>query len=921
MLFLWHASSCFVHAGYGPVSPQEKKTESEILQQIEDVYSRKGNAFHFKQTINNICQFSKQIKYTEAIENKLSILGIKLRNEGFYELAIHTHQKEMELIKIRKDPKKTSKCNNNIGVVFRRMDDYQNAANHHLLALRISDSLDDPHGRAIALNSLGNIEFSIGNYQTALKYFQQALVIEDESGMHNGVAINLNNIGNVYRQLKNYPTALDYYERSLVINTRLQNKYGIAICNNDIGSIYVCLGNNIKGIEYFLKALEVNEEVGEKRNTSTSYNNVAMAFSNLGEYEQALIYANKSLKIALEIKARAKIRDSYEILADIYQKMEDYESALPYFKLSVDYKDSILNERNRISIARLQTEFESERKENEILLLKNKSNYNQKVSRFGIGGTIALSIIVIIILWLLYRNKKTNHLLQEKNEQINKNKLELETYSEQLLDAKVLAEQANKAKSEFLANMSHEIRTPMNSVIGFTDILSHTITHGKQKEYLQSIKASGKSLLALINDILDLSKIEAGKMDIDFSPVNLRNLLDELKNIFILKIEEKNIDFTIEYSDQLPCNIMLSEIRLRQVLFNLLGNALKFTETGYIKIKAEKIDSVEDGTFGLAISITDTGIGISLKDQESIFEAFNQKNSLADNNNKGTGLGLTISRRLVEMMNGSIELSSTPYQGSTFKIIINNIKSSQAGTTGPQKTRPEFKHLYFSEAKILLIDNDNTNRQIITDMLWDKGIEIIETKENEHIGELAALHNFKLILLDIKTPGLENIPALELIKKSDALKGIPLIAVTAHCFSEEQNKIRSHGFAGKIVKPYNQEVLLQVLSEHLKTGPRPEDNIAKNSTNDLQLDPKDYAKIKDQIEESLWPEWERISENHVVNEIIDFGKKIKRIGAAKNIIIFEQYGSELVNYAESFSVEMMDKTLARFPTLTRTSKK
>ncbi|MDP3443428.1 MAG: ATP-binding protein, partial [Ignavibacteria bacterium] len=252
-------------------------------------------------------------------------------------------------------------------------------------------------------------------------------------------------------------------------------------------------------------------------------------------------------------------------------------------------------------------------------------------------------------------------------------KNKLSEYADILLLAKQDAEQGSRLKSQFLANMSHEIRTPMNSVIGFSDILSNLITDKQQLAYLDSIRSSGRSLLVLIDDILDLSKIESGKLQIEKNPLDMRNLISEITKVFKLQSEQKQIEFEIQIDNDFPKTIFMSEMSMRQILFNLIGNAFKFTHNGIITVNlsAQKIN---DELLNVNLSIQDTGIGVAQQDQEHIFEAFYQANT-DRTMYKGTGLGLAITKRLVEAMGGTIAFSSIFGKGTTFSILFSSVKA------------------------------------------------------------------------------------------------------------------------------------------------------------------------------------------------------------------------------------------------------
>ncbi len=244
----------------------------------------------------------------------------------------------------------------------------------------------------------------------------------------------------------------------------------------------------------------------------------------------------------------------------------------------------------------------------------------------------------------------------------------------ELKEAQEAAEAATQAKSIFLANMSHEIRTPMNAILGFSDILAGLITDNIQKEYLTSIKASGRSLLRLINDILDLSKVEAGKFSLEYAPFNIKSVFNEMEQIFSQKIQEKNLDFSLEIDKLMPSGIILDEVRLRQILLNLIGNAIKFTDTGEIKLIITNLTPEKNDLMDIEIRVVDSGIGVKEDDKEHIFGAFDQQKGQSNAKYAGTGLGLAISKRLAEMMNGTIVVKNNEDKGCSFYVTLKDVE-------------------------------------------------------------------------------------------------------------------------------------------------------------------------------------------------------------------------------------------------------
>jgi signal transduction histidine kinase len=261
-------------------------------------------------------------------------------------------------------------------------------------------------------------------------------------------------------------------------------------------------------------------------------------------------------------------------------------------------------------------------------------------------------------------------------DEINKMLSVMEKSESELRDSKEIAESAVKVKNEFLANISHEIRTPMNAILGFSELLESQIDHENHRESLHAITAAGKNLMALINDILDLSRIEAGKLTLTCNPANLSFIFNDIKNIFSQKIKEKGLDFKIELSPSLPAGLILDELRLRQILFNLVGNAVKFTGEGYIKLSVNEHYREEGRNYvDLTFSVEDTGIGIEEEQKELIFEAFRKRDGQSYKYG-GTGLGLAISKRLVEIMGGEFFLHSSSGKGSNFSFSLKCVKVS-----------------------------------------------------------------------------------------------------------------------------------------------------------------------------------------------------------------------------------------------------
>ncbi len=662
-------------------SPIDSVKINTIIRLVENMEENSLDEINSKSVDDLLRTANELVIDSISISNltyKVDMLGVKLRNGGNYAAALKLHNWAEDIAGRINNKHLHSIIYNNKGVVYRRLDDYQTAISNHIKALQLSEETKNLKSQAIAINSIGNIHMMIGNLDEALSNFNNSLILEQKLNDKLGIAINLNNIGNVYAQKQDMKKALEYYTLSLNVNKEINSLKGIAICYTDIGRVYESLNQPEKAMTNYLDALDINLRIDDKHSLAYSYLQAGELYTDQEEYDKALNYLVPGLELAVKIGAKSFIMNGYAALYRINRAKKDYEKAFKYLELSHAYNDSINNINVRKDIARLQIKYESERKENKIALLERNAAIDQlnikrqkNISLFTLLGFITALGFVIFLSYYLYNKNKTNKLLLERNRIIEKTKAELDSYSKQLLKAKQEAEHNSKAKGEFLANMSHEIRTPLNSVLGFAELLSKSVTLPEQLDHLKVIKSSGRTLLTLINDILDLSKIEAGKFTIDYEDINPEVLLEDIIQIFSHKSLEKNLLLVNNISPDLPKSIHFSELRLRQILFNLIGNAIKFTHSGSIVVEAYSEEADEDH-INLFITISDTGIGIKEDELKRIFEPFNQSDN--NKNKQGTGLGLTITKRLIEIMNGTIDVISQEGIGTKFNIKFPNVR-------------------------------------------------------------------------------------------------------------------------------------------------------------------------------------------------------------------------------------------------------
>ncbi|WP_017303485.1 chemotaxis protein CheB [Spirulina subsalsa] len=501
-------------------------------------------------------------------------------------------------------------------------------------------------------------------------------------------------------------------------------------------------------------------------------------------------------------------------------------------------------------------------------------------------------------------------------EQSQQRSLELEKATQE-------AKAANLAKSEFLANMSHEIRTPMNAILGFSELLQDLITDETSQSYLNSIISSGSTLLALINDILDLSKIEAGKLELHYEPVNLHLLLQEIHQIFSQKAEQKQLDLILDVAPTTPWGIYMDEVRLRQILFNVVGNAIKFTDQGFVKIKVWCEDIKTQSPcpsdshpefISLKIQIADSGIGIQDDQQDIIFDAFHQNEGQNTRLYGGTGLGLTITKRLTLKLGGTVTVNSHLGEGSCFEITLPHVQVTETPPppSSPLAQREDFNQL--QPATLLVVDDVASNLELIAGYFKDSHHQVFTAQNGLDAIAQAQSTPPNLILLDWRMPNLDGRETAERLKQNPTTQNIPIVFLTASTQNPEQLKLNTVSDAF-LRKPVSRQQLFDTLQKFLPLQNQDDWQPKDFNLNLSPLNPDKLPQLIPLLQQFFQQKWLTLKQEKITQDLRQFIEQLNQWGQDYECPDLINYSQQIAQQVNQFNSRGIDQLLEEFPNM------
>ncbi len=487
---------------------------------------------------------------------------------------------------------------------------------------------------------------------------------------------------------------------------------------------------------------------------------------------------------------------------------------------------------------------------------------------------------------------------------------EQKALQENLEVAKNIAIAANSAKSNFLANMSHDIRTPMNAIVGFSDLLDEQIKDPRLRSYIKTIRSASDTLLALIDDILDLSKIEAGKLNIQSDDTDISILIEDVVGLFILSAADKSIELIVDIDKSVPRFVKTDQIRLKQILFNLISNAIKFTHKGYVKITL-KVTKTDSNKLDLTIEVEDSGIGIPGDQIENIFGAFEQVQGQDNREYSGTGLGLAISSRLSELLGGTLRAKSVKGKGSTFILHLKDIEVTDKINLGSITSKSlDPKNIVFKHSKILLVDDIAFNLEVLEQIFYNTNIEVASASSGQKALDLIHKEEFDLILMDIRMPKMDG---YETSRAAREICNTPIVALSASTEHSERKSIEDNGLFDRFIqKPFRKKDLFLTLIDFLPYDVV-ESEHKKSEVFELSTKAKENLDtILKIVSLKLDPSYKSALSTNSLSDIEKFADEMELVADEFDIEYFKKYAQSLKEAVDVFDITLIQSLLYDF---------
>ncbi len=729
------------------IDHHRENRSSEITSLLDEAYTcRINNLKRSLELSEKALAFSRELRDLPLIGKSLNLLSLFHMIMGDYALAIRLAEEAIAVFTTLNDERGIADAKYSMAGVYYKTDNFHLGLVNLIECLSIYRKFDDFHNQARVHKSVGTIYEYFGDQRNAIKSYEDAITAARVTGDLNLESNAYNPLSGIYLKRNEPERAFELIERSIAMKKASGDVRGLAFALYGRAKVNTHMGKFAEAERDFLEAIHVHDANGEKLGIGMAYYKLGALYIEMNDDERATEVLMRGVEYSERYNIVITRIKCNQLLYKIYKRQGNSVQALYYLENYVELKESVVNHQTLQVI------------ENYELITRMKS--------------------------------------MEQEARLQKEKAEI-------MEKKERAEQAARVRQEFLSTMSHEIRTPLNAVITITSLLRPK-TDPEEIELMDSLKFASNNLLMIINDILDFTKLDTGKVTLEFHPCNFRLLLENIRRTYHNLAMEKGLRLSLIVEPGVAESYQLDETKFSQIVGNLVGNAIKYTDTGYVDIRVSKTGEGE--TDEIMISVKDTGTGIAAIHLEEIFDSFFQPRSITTRKQGGSGLGLAIVRKLVELFGSKVEVSSTLGEGSEFGFRL-RLKRSEVPMEVPARRSLELK-----DKRVLLAEDNVINAMVARKLLSNWGIITEHAKDGVEAVKMSGEKRFDFILMDIHMPEMNGFDATANIRISDNMnKDTPIFALTADIVAELREEYVPY-FSGFLLKPIQIDKLYEALT-------------------------------------------------------------------------------------------------------------
>lgn len=832
----------YANAEQSELSQLEKKALSEknpsLYNQVASSYLEQQEFSLAKKNATKALLLANELENAKAIAQSNEILGIVAKQRFDYTNATELLLIGLDGWKKLDNAAGIAKINGHIGQIFLYEKNYTKALEHLTIAKEGFEKLGKTKKLAAIHQSFGDVYLAQNFMGKAKNSYSTAFDLFSEQEEYEKAAAIARFLGKITLNLGDYEGALVYFSQSLDLHGSIEDLPNIARDYNDLTLTHFAQKNYEEAKVNNAIALDLRTELKDSLGTAESLKNLGLIYAATGAKQKAKSYLKQSTDILSVLPIRKEIPAIYASISNTYKQLGDFVGALKSQEAFAKSQQDLFDKDKATAMFELTTRYESESETEEqkqqIALLEKDKAANFRFSLFLLA-LIGLIAGLLASLYLSYqRKKKANVMLQDKNgeilwqsKEIDRKNIQLQekAASLDLLNNKLVDEMAEResierssfARDSFLAMMSHQMRTPINIIVGLSHLLLEENPREDQKESLRNLQFSANNLVVFINDVLDYSKIEAGKLVMQTREFKLPQITEDVHKWSTIPAEDKEVKLTFEIDEKVPKILTGDPVRLNQILTNLISNSLSYTDNGTIKTSVN-LFQLNDRNVTLEIVIQDDGRGIEKAKLEEMFRKFTRdpEADIYDGFNT-SGLELAITKRLVDLQNGRIEAESELGHGTIFKVYLPYVIPSSSPKPEVVASNQLLPYHYLVGKKILVVEDNRLNQLVVRKMLTKLGVLVTTADHGLEALDRICETYFDLILMDIQMPKMDGYRATAEIRKSEnpMIANVPIIALTASAYLTEKDKAQLFGMNDHVGKPFGPEELMEKISNCL----------------------------------------------------------------------------------------------------------